>query len=188
MMDQHVSLCLGGDLANLHSLGWIATDIHRQIEFTDLLESGEQEPLERYFGPQARPANRYKHFTGNGHRPLNDVSVQDDGSLTLNIPNLSLAGAIIMPLVQTAVAKLLQKTDTLADFRLTPADSGLKRVMQAFERGDFGSGSEGLNTLAFVLAELNYKVDFLASNAAIVEHSVDRYATRIARTIRKHSK
>jgi hypothetical protein len=91
-------------------------------------------------------------------------------------------------LVQTAVAKLLQKTDTLADFRLTPADSGLKRVMQAFERGDFGSGSEGLNTLAFVLAELNYKVDFLASNAAIVEHSVDRYATRIARTIRKHSK
>jgi hypothetical protein len=60
--------------------------------------------------------------------------------------------------------------------------------MQAFERGDFGSGSEGLNTLAFVLAELNYKVDFLASNAAIVEHSVDRYATRIARTIRKHSK
>jgi hypothetical protein len=59
--------------------------------------------------------------------------------------------------------------------------------MQAFERGDFGSGSDGLNTLAFVLAELNYKVDFLAKNADIIEHAVGRYATRIARTIRKHS-
>lgn len=185
-MDQHVSLCLGGDLANLHSLGWIATDIHRLIEFSDLLESGDQEPLERYFGPQARPANRYKSLTANGHRPLNDISLQDDGSLTLNIPNLSVAGAIIMPLVQTAVTRLLIKTDSLLDFRLTPADPGLKRVMQAFERGDFGNGRDGLFTLAFVLRELKYKVDFLDHNAALVEHSVDRYATRIARTIRKH--
>ncbi len=186
-MDQQVSLHLGGDLANLHSLGWIATDIHRMIELSDLLEAGDQEPLQRYFGPQARPSNRYKSFTANGHRTLSDVSVQDDGSLALQIPNLSVAGAIVMPLVQTAVTQLLQKTDTLADFRLTPADSGLKRVMQAFERGDFGSGSEGLNTLAFVLAELNYDVDFLAKNTDIIEHAVGRYATRIARTIRKHS-
>jgi hypothetical protein len=188
MMDQQVNLCLGGDLANLHSLGWIATDLHRLIELSDLLESGDQEPLERYFGPQARPSNRYKSFTANGHRPLTDISLQDDGTLALNIPCLSVAGAIVMPLVQTAVLRLLEKSATPQEFRLTPTDSSLKRVMQAFERGDFGSGSEGLNTLAFVLAELNYKVDFLASNAAIVEHSVDRYATRIARTIRKHSR
>ncbi|UTW11514.1 hypothetical protein [Marinobacterium rhizophilum] len=185
MMDQQVNLCLGGDLANLHSLGWIATDLHRLIELSDLLASGDLEPLERYFGPQARPSNRYKSFTANGHRPLADISLQDDGRLALNIPNLSVAGAIVMPLVQSAVTSLLKKTDTPAEFRLTPADPGLKRVMQAYERGDFGSGNDGCQTLAFVLTELNYEVGFLSRHAELIEHSVSRYATRIARTIRK---
>jgi hypothetical protein len=186
-MDQQVSLCLGGDLANLHCLGWISTDVHRLIELSDLLDSGQQEALERYFGAQARPYNRYKTLTDNNRQP-SDISRQEDGTLELKIPNLSLAGAIVMPLVQTAVVRLLKKTETPAYFRLMPADPGLKRVMQAFERGDFGTGSEGLNTLAFVLDELNYKVDFITRSAAIIEHAVARYGQRIARTIRKHSR
>ncbi len=183
-MDQQVNLCLGGDLANLHSLGWIATDLHRLIQLSDLLEFGDPVPLERYFGRQARPSNRFASVTANGHRPLTDISLLDDGSLSLNIPRLSVAGAIVMPLVQSAVAGLLKKTGTQVEFRLTPTDTGIRRVMQAYERGDFGSGHDGCQTLAFVLTELNYKVDFLSRHTDIVEHSVGRYATRIARTIR----
>ncbi len=187
-MDQQISLCLGGDLANLHCLGWISTDVHRLIELSDLLDTGQQARLERYFGTQARSYNRYKAFTDNKHRLPTEIGLLEDGSLEVKIPNLSVAAAIVMPLVQTAVMHRLKNGKTPVEFRLTPKDPGLKRVMQAYERGDFGEGSEGLNTLAFVLDELKYDVTFLAESADIIENAVTRYSARIARTIRKHSK
>lgn len=184
-MDQQISLCLGGELANLHGLGWIATDLNQLIELSDLLESGQHETARHFFGAEARPFNRYKRFAGTPRRRPSQLNLRDDGSLELVISELGVAAAILVPLVQSAVAQQFNGADEPVGFRLTPKDPGLKRVMQAYDRGDFGEGSDGLNTLAFVLEELSYEVPYLVTSAPVIEHAVNKYARRIARTIRK---
>ncbi|GGO86674.1 hypothetical protein GCM10011348_38040 [Marinobacterium nitratireducens] len=184
-MDQQISLSMGGDLANLHGLGWIATDLNQLIVLSDLLESGQEDVAAHFFGNDARPFNRYKTFASAPQRRPSQVSQRDDGTLELVISELGVAAAILIPLVQSAIERQFEGAEQPLQFQLGTRDPGLKRVMQAYDRGDFGSGAEGLNTLMFVLKELNHEVPYLATSAPVIEHAVRKYSRRIARTLRK---
>ncbi|NVK40872.1 MAG: hypothetical protein HWE39_06475 [Oceanospirillaceae bacterium] len=185
MMDQQIRLCLGGDLANMHGLGWIATDLNQLIVLSDLLESGQEDIAEHFFGTDARPFNRYKTFASTPARRPSQVRQQDDGSVEMVISELGVAASILMPLVEAAVQRQFEGREEPLAFALGTKDPGLKRVMQAYDRGDFGAGSEALGTLMFVLKELNYDVPYLVTSGPVIEHAVSKYSRRIARTIRK---
>jgi len=185
MMDQQISLCLGGDLANIHGLGWIATDLNQLIVLSDLLESGQEDIAAHFFGSTARPFNRYKTFASTPNRRPSRVKLQDDGSVEMVISELGVAAAILMPLVESAVQRQFEGREAPLAFALGVRDPGLKRVMQAYERGDFGEGSEALGTLMFVLKELNYDVPYRVTSGPVIAHAVNRYSRRIARTLRK---
>lgn len=90
-----------------------------------------------------------------------------------------------MPLVQVGVGALLRKVDTTVTFEVTPDDQILKQLLDDFQKGNLGRGTEGLNTLFYLLEQRNYNVRVLADNVFLIDRAVDRYARRIARTIRR---
>ena len=71
-------------------------------------------------------------------------------------------------------------------FQISPQDQGLRGVIDAYERGEFGQGREGLEMLMSVLLHRNYDVRILANNIYLIEHVVDRYSQRIIKTINKN--
>jgi len=185
MDDQEIRLYFGGELANLYELGWISTDLSQLIEFAELVESGKRERAEKFFGEKARPFNRYVALTEKREKRPEIVDVKK-GSIELIIAGTSVAAAVIMPLVQIAVQRHFAAKDETVTFELSPQDQGLRRVMDAYERGDFGQGIDGLNMLMSVLQQRNYNVSVLANNVYLIEHVVEKYSQRIIKTINKN--
>lgn len=185
MYDQEIKLYFGGDLANLYELGWISIDLSQILEFAELVEGDEYDRAEKYFGENARPFNRYVSLT-EGRRKRPEIVDVRKGSIELVIAGASVAAAIIMPLVQVAVQRYFAERNEVVDFEFSPQDQGLKKIMEAYERGDYGRGVDGLNALMSVLQQRNYNVSALANNTYLVEHVVEKYAQRIVRTIKKN--
>lgn len=73
-----------------------------------------------------------------------------------------------------------------ATFELSPEDEGLRKIMAAYENGEFGKDREGLEVLMSILKERKYNVDVLANNIFLIEHVVEKYSQRIIRTIKKN--
>ncbi len=182
-----IRIYFGSELANLYELGWISTDLSQLIEFSELVESGEQERAEKFFGEKSRPFNRYTALTKNREKRPEIVEVQK-GSIELVIAGASIAVAVIMPLVRIAVTRYFDKQDESITFELSPQDKGLRKIMDAYEKGEFGKNSEGLKVLMSVLQERKYDVDVLANNIYLIEHVVEKYSQRIIRTIKKNMK
>ncbi len=155
------------------------------IEFSELVESGEQERAEKFFGEKSRPFNRYTALTKNREQRPKIVEVQN-GSIELVIAGASIAAAVIMPLVRISVTRYFDRLDETITFELSPEDEGLRKIMAAYEKGDFGKDREGLEVLMSVLKERKYNVDVLASNVYLIEHVVEKYSQRIIRTIKKN--
>lgn len=185
MDEQEIRLYFGGELANLYELGWISTDLSQLMEFAELVESGNRQRAEKYFGEKARPFNRYVSLTEKREKRPEIVDVKK-GLIELVIAGTSVAAAVIMPLVQIAVQRYFAAKDETVTFELSPQDKGLRSVMVAYERGDFGQGVNGLNMLMSVLQQRNYNVNVLANNVFLIEHVVDKYSQRIIKTINKN--
>ncbi len=185
-MDNHkIRIYFGSELANLYELGWISTDLSQLIAFSELVESGEQDRAEKFFGEKSRPFNRYTALTKNREQRPKIVEVQN-GSIELVIAGASIAAAVIMPLVRISVTRYFDRLDETITFELSPEDKGLQKIMAAYEKGDFGKDREGLEVLMSVLKERKYNVDVLASNVYLIEHVVEKYSQRIIRTIKKN--
>ena len=185
MTDHKIKIYFGNELANLHELGWISTNLSQLLEFSELLESGKADQAEKLFGNKARPFNRYTPVAELKDDKPRIIDVQN-GSIELVIAGASLTASVIMPLVQIAVQRYFRKEDENITFQLSPQDKGLSNIMTAYEKGEFGEDNEGFVLLISVLKERNYNVDYLAENTYLIEHVVDKYAQRIIRTIKKN--
>ncbi|NRA59683.1 MAG: hypothetical protein HRU25_01985 [Psychrobium sp.] len=187
-MEEHeVKIYFGGDLTNLYELGWISSDLSALIDFTELVESGDQERTEKYFGEKARGFNRYTKVVDKPHKRPEIVDVRK-GSVELVIAGCSVAVAVIMPLVQIAVQRYFNQRDEELSFEISPQDTSLQRIMNTFANGEFGRGSEGLELLMSILQQRNYNVTLLAQNIYLVEHVIEKYSQRIIKTIKKNRK
>ena len=182
MDDQEISIYFGGELANLYELGWISTDMSQLIAFSELVETGNIERAEKYFGEKSRPFNRYVSITEKREKRPEIVEVKK-GSVELIIAGATLAAAVIMPLVQIAVQRHYAAKSEAVTFQLSAQDQGLRRVIDAYECGDLGQGRDGLEMLMSVLQQRNYDVSVLANNIYLIEHVVERYSQRIIKTI-----
>lgn len=185
MEDNEVKIYFGGDLANLYELGWLSSDLSQLVDFSELVESGERERAEKYFGKEARPFNRYVSVVEKKRKRPEIVDVRK-GSVELVIAGCSVAAAVLMPLVQIAVQRYFSAQDEEVSFEISPQDQALKRIMDAYERGDFGRGSDGLANLMGILEQRNYNVRVLAQNIYLVEHVIEKYSQRMIKTIKKN--
>jgi len=185
MNNFQIKIYFGSELANLYELGWISADLSQLIEFSELVQNKKQERAEKFFGEKSRPFNRYAAINKDREKRPEIIDVQK-GSIELLIAGSSIAVAVIMPLVQIAVQRHFSKLDETVTFELSPQDKVLRKVMNAYEKGEFGEGTEGLKVLMSVLQQRNYNVDALADNIYLIEHVVDKYSQRIIRTIKKN--
>jgi hypothetical protein len=183
-MEEHeVKIYFGGDLTNLYELGWLSSDLSTLVDFTELIESGDQERTEKYFGEKARGFNRYTKVVDKPHKRPEIVDVRK-GSVELVIAGCSLAVAVIMPLVQIAVQRYFTQRDEEVAFEISPQDTSLNRIMNAYADGEFGLGSEGLRMLMSILEQRNYNVRLLSQNIYLVEHVIEKYSQRMIKTIK----
>jgi phenylpropionate dioxygenase-like ring-hydroxylating dioxygenase large terminal subunit len=155
------------------------------IEFSELVQTGEQERAEKFFGEKSRPFNRYTTLTKKREQRPKIVEVQN-GSIELVIAGASIAVAVIMPLVRISVTRYFERLDETITFELSPEDKALNKIMTAYENGDFGKDREGLEVLMSVLRKRKYNVDVLANNIFLIEHVVEKYSQRIIKTIKKN--
>ncbi|HOY88060.1 MAG: hypothetical protein V9G21_07820 [Methylotenera sp.] len=183
MGEQDIRIYFGNNLTNLYELGWISTDLNQLIEFSKLVESGELEQAEKYFGENARPFNRYVALNRKLEKRPEIVDVKG-GSIELVISGVSLLASIIMPLVQIAVDRYFKANGEEVTFELSPKDQNLKEIMSAYEEGYFGQGRDGLTYLVSLLQQRNYNVNVIANNIYLIDHVVDKYAQRIIKTIK----
>ncbi|MEJ2604283.1 MAG: hypothetical protein P8172_13530 [Gammaproteobacteria bacterium] len=184
-MDGAIRVRFGSELANLYEVGWISADLSQVNEFAQLLEAGDLERADRFFGEDARPFNRYVDISkAEGPRP--EIVHARHGSLEFGIAGLGFAATLISGIVGAAVKHYLDKHDETVSFEISPRDPGLNKILMAYADGNFGYGIDGLNTLFSVLAERNYEVESLHENVYRISRVVDRYSGRIVRTIRKH--
>ena len=185
MEENEVKIYYGGDLTNLYELGWLSSDLSQLIDFTELVESGDKTRTEKYFGEKARPFNRYTKIVSKPHKRPEIVDVRK-GSVELVIAGCSVAAAVIMPLVQSAVQRHFTQEGEELSFEISPEDEGLQRIISAYANGDFGRGTEGLETLMSILQQRNYNVTILAQNIYLVEHVIEKYSQRMIKTIKKN--
>lgn len=185
MSKQSIEIYFGSEIANLYDLGYITTDLYQIFAFSDLLEKKDSAKVEKYFGDKARPFNRYLTAFEKYKKESSIVDVQK-GSIQLLIDNAPLIAAIVMPIIAIRVQSYFTEKNKEIKFELSPKDKGLKKIMNAYAKGDFGSGNDGLQTLFSVLEARNYSVSISADDAYAIEHVVDKYSQRIVKTIDKH--
>ncbi len=185
MIENEVKIYFGGDLTNLYEIGWLSSDLSQLIDFAELVEEGNEERTEKFFGEKARPFNRYTKILNKPHKRPEIVDVRK-GSVELVIAGCSVAAAVIMPLVQIAVQRYFTQRDEEVSFQISSKDRGLQRIMNGYASGEFGRGSEGLGTLMTILQQRNYDVTVLAQNLYRVEHVVEKYSQRMIKTIKKN--
>ncbi|MCJ0806821.1 hypothetical protein [Vibrio vulnificus] len=185
MEQNEVKIYFGGGLANLYEVGWLSSDLSQIVDFAELMESGDLERTERFFGENARPFNRYAQIVDKFHKRPEIVDVRK-GSVELVIAGCSLAAAVIMPLVQIAVQNYFAQRDEEVSFEISAQDTNLQRILNAYADGQFGRGSEGLVALMSILQQRNYNVTILSQNIYLVEHVVDKYSQRMIKTIKKN--
>jgi hypothetical protein len=185
-MAQHkIRILLGGELANLYELGWISADLSQLVEFSQLLEGEKSERAERFFGEKARPFNRFANISDIRERRPEIVEVKK-GSIELTLAGVGIAAAIIMPLVQVAVQRRLTAANEAVHFEVSPQDQTLKQMLDDYQSGQLGHGTDGLGTLFYLLERRTYDVRVLAENVYLINHTIERYSQRIVRTIRKN--
>jgi hypothetical protein len=185
MPERTVSVRFGSEIANLHDLGYIATDLHQIVAFADLLAEGHVSEVQKYFGEDARPFNRYLGIIGR-YREHSEIVDAHKGSVELVLSGLSLLASLVMPLVAIEVRRRVEQAGKSVSFEVSPDDPVLRRVLDAHANGDFGSGQPGLETLFAVLKSRGYRVEIRGEDLYAIEHVVDRYAQRIVRTVQKY--
>lgn len=163
----------------------MSSDLSQLVDCTELVESGDSERTEKFFGEKARPFNRYTKVVDKPHKRPEIVDVRK-GSVELVIAGCSVAAAVIMPLVQIAVQRYFSQRDEEVSFEISPQDEGLRSIMNAYANGEFGRGSGALETLMTILQQRNYNVTVLAQNLYLVEHVVEKYSQRMVKTIKKN--
>ena len=185
MSERNLSVRFGDEIANLHDLGYITTDLYHLVAFADLMTEGRTTEAEKYFGEDARPFNRYLGIMGEsrGHAEIIDAR---KGSVELLLSGLGLLASLVMPLVAIEVRRRVERSGKTVSFQISPDDPGLTRLLDAYADGEFGTGQPALEMLFAVLRSRGYSLELRGEDVYAIEHVVDRYAQRIVRTVEKY--
>lgn len=184
MNENGLDIRLDSTTLSLYKLGWISADLSQILDFGQLFESQDYEKADRFFGPGARPFNRFTELS----QPQNPPQIASirEGSIVILIAGATLVSSIVMPLVAIAVQNHLDSQAESSTFQISPKDKKLKQILDTYEAGTFGRGKEGLNTLFAILSQRGYDISVNGENIYLIESTIERYTGRIVRTISKN--
>ncbi len=171
-------------LSNLYDLGYLTTDLHQVLSYSELISIQSLENAEKYFGEDARPLNRYAKPL-KSHRLSSEIRGVERGSLVLWIAGAGLVSSIVMPIVAIKVRHALEKKGMTIKFEVSPEDQNLQKHLQSYENGNFGTGERGLKNFFETLSKINYSVGITTEDVYSIEHVTNKYAQRMVKTIEK---
>jgi len=185
MNSQELRIKFGSGISNLYDIGYLTTDIQQLVAFADLLEQGDISAVEKYFGERIRGLNRYaKVLEETGRKSL--VTDARPGSLELDVGPLALAASIIIPIAIAKVEHLLRQENLATTFEINPADEKIRKHIAAYSEGKYGRGQKALNNLFEALSRNEYNITVIAEHVYRIEHVTDKYAARMAKTIKRN--
>lgn len=184
-MNDDIKIYFGGELSNLFELGYISTDIHQLIAFSELIEKEDSTQIQKYFGEKPAPINRYVKISKESKRK-SKISEVKQGSIELTLTDIGVLAGIVMPIVAIKVQQYFNQRNETVQFQISAQDQNLRRIIEGYERGDFGNGEEALSRLFRNLEYANYDVQINNNDIYLVEHVVEKYAQRIIKTIKKN--
>ena len=185
MEDQELKIYFGSKIANLYDVGYLSTDIQQLIAFSDLISESDVDSLDKYFGEQIKGLNRYA-------KPLEKASRQSQisdvrsGSIEFVLQAVGVAASIIVPIAIFKAQSQLKKEGIDIKFEISPSDKNIVKYLNAYEKGDYGTGLDALNFLFEMLSKLNYNTSVISDNAYRIEHVTEKVAQRMVKTIRRN--
>lgn len=180
---QELRIYFGDDVANLYDVGYLSTDIYQLIAFAELVDRKQDKDIERWFGDEARPFNRYATVLDK-YRQSSGIREAKGGSLELVVAVSSLISSIVVPLVVVYVQRQLdgQNSRTIS-FEISVKDGRLQQLITMFAEGHFGQGPRAIEGLFQALRDRGYNVTLRASDAYVIDDTLHRYSRRMVKTI-----
>ena len=184
-MNDDIKIYFGEELSNLFELGYISTDIHQLIAFSELIEENNLNQIEKYFGEKPIPINRYVTISKDSKKKSR-ISEVKQGSIELTLTDIGVVAGIVMPIVAIKVQQYFNERNETVQFQIYAQDQNVQRLLRRYENGDFGRGQEALDRLFRNLEYANYDIQIQNENIYLIEHITNKYSQRIIKTIKKN--
>lgn len=179
----------GRGLADLHHVGYFATDLSQLYVLCCLVEREHPEIARRYLAVPSEDLARLllSHWPGRSSSiarewaPELEIRSARGGSLELIVTCGSLLANIVMPILAIEVQRRLQPSEMF--FEIAAKDPDVQSTLNAYASGVFGSGPDALNRLFAALHAQNYSVELKGQDAYLISRMLNRYAQRMVRTV-----
>lgn len=183
--DQTLKVYFGEGCANLYTIGYISSDLFQLLAFSELLEQRDEGRLYKYFLRKERPLylSRYSKLLRENIKTSQVTDVKK-GSVELIISCVTVASAIIIPFVVLGVHRRFERSDQQVTFNVATDDQTIQQNLDEYSQGTFGHGVKGLDAFVQHLAAQGYDVHAVSERVYEIEHVVDRYERRLARTLK----
>ena len=145
----------GAEISNLYDLGYLSIDLYQLIVFSELMQEGDHEQIDKWFGENTRSLNR--NASGiKAYRKVSEIREAKNGSLELFVAIGSLLTSIIVPLVQTYMQRNLGSRQVA--FEIGVDDQNIQQALRTYANGTFGTGPQSLEMLFAALGQLGYSI------------------------------
>lgn len=182
-MESQLRIYFGSSLANLYVVGYLSSDIHKLIALSEAIADEEGAPNQSEVANWFNYTNRYTRALEK-HSRNSTITRARNGSLELLLGGMAVAASIIVPIAVARAQTKLQKEGRSVQFEVSPTDKVLKRHIDRYARGDYGTGAEGLTNLFGTLSGLGYDVGAVSDNTYKISRAIDACARRIVKTVR----
>jgi hypothetical protein len=187
-LEPQLRVYFGSAICNLYAVGFLSTDIHKLIAFSEAIQQRNAVPGE--LAETSEDADSWFNHTNRYARVLSQYSASSkiqrarNGSLELLIGGMSLVSSIVVPIALARAQNKLQKDGLSMQFDVSPTDKVLDRHIKRYARGDYGAGAEGLNNLFDTLSALGYDVSGISGNMYRIQRALSTCTKRIVKTVR----
>jgi len=185
--EQTLVLRFAGTAPSLYEVSYIGIDVYQVLAFSKLVDAGDRETLDYYFGQAPPPLNRYVDVLRAYRDTAPRVTVRR-GSYEILLEQAPLLAAVLIPILAIYVQRRLSRFDETVIFEVAVEDEELQQLLEVFAKGAFGAGEPALRELFEALGHRGYNITAKQKDLFVIEHVLTRYSRRIVKTLKKNAK
>ena len=184
LVNNEVSIRLGDDLMTLFHLGYISEDLAKVLILTHSGDISDNYEVRRRGGASfydpldiRRNDRRFKE-----HIDLLKIARVEAGSIEIVLAGATLLSSIVVPLVVMRAQQIAIHDEITLEVRCS--HPLVQPLLDRYTAGEFGNGPDALNTLFESLKTAGIDVSPRTADVFVITSIVERYANRIAKTVK----
>ena len=186
-LEPQLRVYFGSAISNLYAVGFLSTDIHKLITFSEAIQQPDGSPdapmdsaeIDNWFNYTTRFTRVLAEYSASSK-----IQTARNGSLELVIAGMSLVSSIVVPIALARAQNELKNTGVNVQFEVSPTDKVLDRHIRMYASGAYGTGVDGLNSLFEMLSALGYNVSVAPTNVYRIHRALNTCTRRIVKTVR----